>query len=396
MSAPTWQLRKEGLLGELEKKLEAIQDLCALIDSYGPDTPCDKITGDFCGYLLFKIERQFREAKRIKILEKKSRKIDVIIAEFPMGARELQKQNARQKRVKEELDVLRKSDNGQFLEHLRGVVLDLLHKNTRVSTYRNVPDALKQAIAASKLAIAPEHIQKTEFTSFGVAFILEPAYYRKIDTHKEETVGQHFTGTPFSLVSGAENTRSEEDVRGTLRHEQKHNLLDGVSNIHKSSMPLAEVKKSVAARNVKRLEAKKLLDNLHEEIIAASEQAEKAWKSGSDDDFYALRTAGREASKMLAFLTEERLKVGNKDNKEWKSALMRIENDIRDKFRRIAGHMKASLAVAREIGEKATQDVHVLFVLLRPSQYRHILSYLEYKYGKEKVREHLAKIQVTH
>lgn len=279
-----------------------------------------------------------------------------------------------------------------------------------MSSYRDIRakiDTLNPLIFMPEIgrAIVAEHIQKMELTPFEISFILEPSYYRATDTYKEETVGLHFPGTPFSLISGVGKERSEEYVRGTLRHEQKHNLLDGASSIKRRGASLEEVKKGVSAESIKRLKAKEFLDDLWGEIIAASEQAERDWKSGGENDFDALRTAGREVSKMLAFLVEERSKEwSEEDSKDWKSSLMRIEkdiallrieNDIRDKFCRIAGYMKKSLGVAREISEKATREVHVLFVLLRPSKYRHILSYLECRYGEEKVSEILGRMQVA-
>lgn len=399
MGASKWQLRKEGFFRELEKKLLAMQDLSVLIDSYSPDTPCDKIKGDFIGYLFSGIEWQFSEARRIRILEEQTKKVETVILDIQQGVKwrrkkKLRKWEARQKRIDKELDALKKSNIGQFLEHLQNIIHNLTWKSERVSCYRNTQselDALKRSTRI-KLDIAPENIQKTEFTVFGVMFILDPTHYRKIDTHKEETVGQHFSDSPFSLVSGTENGRSEEDVRGTIRHEHKHNILDGVPGFKTTHFPLERVKKCVAESNMKGINARKLLDNLREEIIAASEQAERVWEAGGDNDFWALRTAGRETAKMLEFLTEEQKKTSDK---EWKGALDRVYRDIYREFHRIARYMKTALGVAREIGEPAREEAHLLFVLLRPSQYRHILSYLEYKYGKEKVREHLAKIQVT-
>jgi hypothetical protein len=358
------KLCRELLLKELELKLAVVRYLVALLATYDTDTSQDKINEGFSDFL-DEIEKIFEETQGTKVSKGESRSAD------------------------------------EFLENLRGVVADLLRKSHQVSSYREIRakiDASNPLLFMPEMgrAIVAEHIQKTEFTPFEVSFILEPGYYRATDTHKEETVGLHFTGTPFSLISGMGKERSEECVRGTLRHEQKHNLLDGASSIQRKGASFEEIKKGVTAGSVEHMRAKEFLDGLRGEIVAASEQAERTWISGSRDDFDALRTAGREASKMIVFLAEERFKAeGMQDGEKWREELLRVENEIRDRFRGIAGHMKESLGVARELGGRATEDVHILFILLRPSQYRHILSYLECRYGEEKVREILEKMQVA-
>ena len=219
--------------------------------------------------------------------------------------------------------------------------------------------------------------------------------------------GMQLARSPIILIWEGLNQETRD---GIVRHERTHNMLDMTNyfSIHASELKFAKLGDAYVRgeKNDERDQAKKelgkifelgadnVIDMLHNELIASYREKERA------NDYYgkntpidllssshfpisgevmgsAFGTAGAELGHIRGTL---RLLMQSNGDNEFKEKCERFFNEMEEKNEKMIKILHESCALSLRIGADASLVLEGLLVMLRPSQWRHVMPYLEYRY----------------
>ena len=342
------------------------------------------------------------------------------------------KERATQEALEKQRGLLQQRDV-RFLFGIYVTLQNLAQKNKMVHLVREDPDVglevnlqminrIRQLTAAVSHTewpqlITKEEVKEVRYDPFNVHLILPREAYARVAEGASR--GKHFTGTHVNLISEGEHTER------IIKHERVHNMLDGFrSGVLVGAYPERlgtrpeEVQSPVASeaddpgatRHITKVlrdaRAPDLLNYLHEELLAAMEEAEEAGfvgrlrkaplREGAEPlpsfQGHSFATAARDFHELLTFLEAQASQTRFEDFAE---ACVKLRNDLEAEWETLVSTIRSSLERAKAISGEAHLAVHSLFYLLKPSQYRVVPKYLDRKYGKEKKGQEKKEPQIT-
>lgn len=317
-----------------------------------------------------------------------------------------------QDKLGRQLAAYRQDDDVRFLSNIEQTIENLLEKNK----YLHAVGFNKQAIVADLerfgCPIPPEAVVKVKGTPFDAAIILKEGAYDEVAVRHSQ--GVHLRHTPYTLVR---YTESREALGDVMAHERLHNLFDSAEGIRAPRASLGEALRDrihslrffvhekpmlLLAKNAAEAIVNKrpsfYLDNVQEELLAEAGAAHVAGfgLSGprkpervSADFIFAvnsLATAGRELEDLVTTL-ESAPAIAEYHEPWFEEACKKHADDIRRATVQLASELRKDFGITDRLGEEAGDELVGLLVLLRPSQYRHIERFLEYRHGKEAVQQ---------
>ncbi|MBU1132451.1 hypothetical protein KKC32_04370 [Patescibacteria group bacterium] len=416
-----WPERRREILNNLRKKVQFAAEFFRAAEKFDPNDPAikekveeiwDKSVKKFPPELVARARiyaeyRQKQEEELAAELEKIFAEDDESdweseeMNEETERREEQQKEEEKQKEMEALLDPQGIVD---FLAFMRRQIGIILKKNNIV---RNLPEEPESLIHEIKLLypripkeIKAEDIQRIGRSPFSLNIVMKPsAFERKISANDRRTQGIHYTDTPFNFIKAS--TPAEEEK--TINHENVHNINDGYLG---AFIPADRLNHRVSSYQDKRelvgffegeerrmLEdsaarqlrfigrANDYIDILHNEIVAAYEEAEERNFGASayrlfdfDNRAGAFSTAGSHMQKLIWKI--EYLKESDFTDQPLKECLAKLEINLKEKFVSTVRTMEGLSRAASAVGEEVRKEVEILFFFLPPTQYKIIPKYL--------------------
>ncbi len=204
----------------------------------------------------------------------------------------------------------------------------------------------------------------------------------------QDAAGFHYAGTPISLTSFERETVSQE----VMKHEQVHAFLDG--SLVFSPSPAESLAHQLAIID-ERKDTKEEKDGCRADLLAkvqvweivnASKEELLAEMRGMEGLGFRAEELGSTTGERSLF---ERAVAVSSTAGEWmeKVAYLLRRNQetqkmqaLKSSYVSVIQEMESALVCGGLIGTEAVSDVHALFLLLEPSQYKFIGPFLEKKY----------------
>ena len=272
--------------------------------------------------------------------------------------------------------------------------------------------------------IDKDKIKDIIINPFNITIILEEEYFeilnQKINIDKGENIlGFHPIGI-FNIVKWNKNSK---DLSFIIQHENFHSLLEGFLPFEPS--PFAELKNALEnvdilkklnvspsiiedaeqrKRRVLNYTVSDIIDRLHEELLADIDSIEyftihgdlhqvklladmdiverfefllgEFYKKGIERKYKGINTAKMEILDIKRLL-EEAMK--NETDTDILKQMRQLYMGIDKAFNRVIVFMNKFLFISHYT--KDTSKIHDLFVILKPSKFHHIETYLRYCYG---------------
>ena len=328
--------------------------------------------------------------------------------------------------LKEKADSLGEST---FSDNLEKVTVTLADKNEHVYSLWTNRKKLEDELSATlrgdngntNCRFDLTRVKDFIFDPFNVSLVLSSSYFDQL-VKSPRTRGFHLKGTVFNFIREHADPKY---VRKVIDHEKLHGLVEGgvvgvayslpsgrlAREFEKYEKPQTDTATSpdealiaLTTRHMKKRailqnSAELIINQIKEEILAVLESVElKPLKNTAkhlenpDDYFYLYAqkvvagTAGSEILRVVALLQE---KQRTTTNEEIKNFCGRLAQDIKRSYCTMVVNVKNTLMVSERISRDAALRTHGLCMILKPTQYRYIMNYLKYKYGKETVQQEL-------
>lgn len=257
---------------------------------------------------------------------------------------------------------------------------------------------------------------------------LEMSRISKIGERDGDDIGGlHFSETPINFI----RQMDPESIERIIYHENIHNLLDNVTHIPaaRSYQLISQISNQVIRFNSAKednlpeeiidtqrkllregLSPNIIINALHNELLAHIKNLEdNNFKNRSTDQmkpspdvdpekfsfFESARnfsTAGRQIIGVIELLDALVLEYSGEEIGEL------CENALQKNMKAwlaVTSEMKQALEIGTRISEDAHTDVHLLFYILKPTQFRYVQRYLEQVYGKDSVKMARESIQIV-
>jgi hypothetical protein len=439
-AGPDWESRREKLLDDMERNVGLMAEFRSVIEEIPHDLPHESVKNRLI-ISAAELRGRFPE-ESLKRFEEYRQCLDEI-ERYHKGIDERTDEENASISIVDLMDRRRafeaQADVG-FLQLLGRTTEMLIEKNRLISGWRE-DGRVEQEVLAHLREESGKEVKSTDLKeirtrAFTVEAYVLPEAYDAIDIERSgasiDSLGFHLRNSPLSFIRvGPRETPG--DLERTARHEGMHNLADGAMKMlmHREMTwefdfymkELTKRRRGGRPRGdelergleVPAFQASAILDTAREELVAEMENAEaigfrrksrkgrgreeellddifgkNSRKKGNPqhEDFIdatsALATAGLDYRRAHdRFLSEA---ARYKKDPVSRALFEKKAEDLRDAVVRMVGHLSENFALAKEIGPEAQEELHQLAVLLPPSKYRHLRTYLEHKYGKERIR----------
>jgi hypothetical protein len=256
---------------------------------------------------------------------------------------------------------------------------------TRALQTRDLP-----ALACSWSGLGRAGLREVARSRFGLEVSYEPKEMRSKPKHWQG--GFYPQRGLIVVLELAENAEKE----ATRKHERFHALVEGDLDFNED-LDLS-VNKSLFNRLISRMNSKRwatrgfrefqdlfhptaIVDMTHEELLAELPNARASLEQIEQDNYTTvLSTAGHFIDQITEHLKTQSSKVYNDS---FRSDITRTADDIRALFQGKITAWRQAYFVARHLSADAVREIEALTIALRPSQWHHLNSYLDYRVGKE-------------
>lgn len=403
--------RTRPILAGLETKLALVTELREIIETTEPDTPLGEIRRRFAEFrsgALEVIERLDPDASRAIREGREQRRS---LAERQRAYTDLTKPDPGDAFERPARYVDR--GNARFVLALEDALSSLLRKQLFVERVKKAPEPLHKELRFV-CGFPPASIVRYDFAPFGVNVVIDldkvPKRYREDYQGRRTTLGIHPTGTALNISF----VKDPEESSTVMAHEQVHNLLDSLRPF-RLMLPdngyRGELKRVAAdiragkfegdpVRYLEKFHPKRLLSLSHEELLAEFELARDElgrlpsdWGTLSPEQanrsvrsyFGKLSTAGINLRATLRNIERFSDRLAGSDAAE---AGDDIVFRTRKGFRQAVESLRCALFVAERSGdEDLVEQVRSASLVLRPSQWKFLGTYLRGTLDSEKVRE---------
>jgi hypothetical protein len=299
------------------------------------------------------------------------------------------------------------------------VVTEGLEALKQKAHVQEVFNAQNESISEKQTDFSKEDVVRTESDAFSTIFVIKDDAWQKAGRNLKN-FGYFKSGTNCIFINESTDS-SEDDWERTVRHERTHNTLDGIvthtpvdpsvrlrsgikrlERLHSQKIPESileyEADKLMSPHSLRRI-----IDSVHNELLAyfesdgdntlntiGSEEMKESLKgalSGIDSSrselllrLGSLSTAGkqlREAVVLLRDLPKVLKEVGLTEKAQEYSDTYK---KLIETFDNLILESRSNYVLAEQLGPEALADRRALLYVLKPSQYRHIATYLTSKY----------------
>lgn len=394
-----WPEKRVELLARLDLQASTVLDFNSALQEIPQDSTPDEISEK-----VFTIEKDVRSKFTVfEIVD--SMKVLVGLRELDrevVGGKK--KEAAKRISLRQEISELQTNPNVKFLVDIQSIGRSLRRKAVKVAQMKDEYMTDKDKFFDSFLpdGAAADSVSEVTFLPFEVRFFM-----KKIDVSGEPKLGGfHVPEPPMSFIE--EGSFSEDSAR----HESLHNILDGslelehrrniftlvdlVRIVHKDDPPDVVIKEVLELIKSPYLE----LDNVRNEFMAQFDEAFKnGFFTGIKKDPFAYDSEKEFREGILSSLS-----TAGHDITEVKKSFLRFADNINDAEaqEKIRNYVTAidgavlktlhflndSFEIAKRLEDESAVDyLRAACFVLKPSQYRHLESYLEYKYGETKIMD---------
>lgn len=265
---------------------------------------------------------------------------------------------------------------------------------------------------------APKDVVYIEEDAFSTAFIID---------QKKWGVSQSFRGffVPKTNFVFARTGLSRRQTKSTLDHERMHHVLDGIDRytifnptdlirskmerfdaMHKHKAPRAVLDSIVRDQLLSEKFVRTMINATQNEFLAAYEDARRfgfaeaspemklfdvlfnteSPKSQSEifqNTLNTLSTAGVHIRESHAYLESIVAGFRERGYEEYAQLAEKQVKRYEEQFLRMIDQVREAAKLAPLLGTEADVEVKALLILLRPTDYRHIMTYLKSKYREE-------------
>lgn len=430
LSKDSKEKEKELIFEKLEKKIAIIKHIKQLIDQTNAAEEISDVNKRFDEYFeeVFSQYPEAREKKeKIDILWEKAHTIHERLEVFSGKEENFSKEEEAeienlkkaQDKLFAEMDVLKVDEEVCFLASLQNGMACLEEKFSSLREMEE-SDALLMAELEKALFFSidddevgsrldPRSIKHMAIDEFDVKVVFDKMYFTKQLAQKDKyVVGLHYAGTPFIAIRENAN-----NIPLTVEHEKIHNILDGffpknnydpshLLKMYLENSSSAEehskqtIEQAIEKEKISTITPQALIDNLHEEMIADIDRVEAHLLNDGIVEFSTAEVEVDDMKKLLIAIER------NSDDEDVKKHCLFLKEGIEKAFRRAARLMREALFISQNLGNEV--EVHALLVLLKPSKWRHIKSYLasrhntsvhEFSFKLKELQEKFNKNRVT-
>lgn len=437
-----WETKEKTLLSGLDQRVRITRGLWKTLESVeledGPEE-VEKIISDYVNEIkpcfsketLINLEEWESLEEEGEKIEKELRALEAT-PESEKSEEEKERYEElidRQEDVLDEISFLKEKDiDLEFLKNLDEAAKDLINKNKYIKEIlaKNGKEAFIEEFLSKCQEIMPsEEIPKKESFNEVIVGPFSVIFSLKEEKKKENeiTLGSHFCKTPFIALWNFDKSSTEKEKESLIWHEKVHNYLATVSlresfkgfrhferRLKKCQKLINEGQEpETIEREKETLKESKVSDFIneqHEEIVAEiSSKKEvlsaitkhKLRREGYKGEFNSTEvidflgfeglckefsTAGfkiKEASKNL----EKEAKAA--ESEEIKEICLNLKEELEKELIKVAKNIISAKRISEHLGREAEEKIEFLFLILKPTQYRHIDNYLKHIYGKEEI-----------
>ncbi|MBI4037345.1 hypothetical protein HY385_02890 [Candidatus Daviesbacteria bacterium] len=407
---PSWEIKEAQILEGLDKKVKILAafsdqlDLCTLSES--PNHVKQRLNRFFSVTLQQYPQQVINDFQRYEAIEveRKNRSVGILDS-----VNVLDVNNDMDFGVEDEQDRLLENQDIAFLIAMRQITDSLIAKNRQVHRISKNPKILDPDLAKiEKRGFKLKGAENVQYGPFSATFIINQD---NLPGRLVDYAGLHFVGTPINLV-----VERGKRMERTILHEEVHNRIDGVKALR--FVDPSDVIKRIfdrykkanqaglpmfGKRELMGLKPGPLINCLHDEILAHIQIVEAnnfqadyqdiAEVEGLNEEIVKMgfngvtvlnkytrtfATAGAELLSLSRLLDQEGKTVKDSEIQESLRFLNRTTTEM---FIHVVENMGESLGIAERIGEDAHLATHLLFYVLKPTQYHHINRFLRLKYG---------------
>ncbi|NQV11963.1 hypothetical protein HQ524_01235 [Candidatus Uhrbacteria bacterium] len=230
-----------------------------------------------------------------------------------------------------------------------------------------------------KYSLSHDDLLSTEINATDIVLTFSKSATLPLD---DFAIGFHETYSVFLVAKESEERTLEEIVN----HERVHNVIDCLLDVRGSTASPTKLLKEGKAKDINDTW---LFDVLHEEILAELGTAEQKkfgnHKVSVGQTYFAdagLATAKGDASEFIDFANTQAKEASDPESR---AAWHAVTKKCIRQWNTMVAHLQESTAIANNLGNEAAEYLHMTFVALQPSQYRHAVKLLEHKFGREKI-----------
>ncbi len=440
----SWENREREILESLSFRVETAEELKKTIEEVTLDQSNEEVS-DHLEDCFQKIQSRFpRETiddfQRLLELEKELKEIEIELLEMEKkideDTSETDQQTVKtheekfneQVKKREEYNQLLANLDISFLQKIKRIIENLIKKNEYIKKIledREEPrDKATALFLKTEDIIKKDDIDKVSFEPFSIIFDVKKPRNSNVG-------GSYFLKTPFIAIYNSEGINEEPNKELKLEHEKTHNFLEAAEygkdiigfnflkrclNPWQKSKKLSEGVREVLKEMIKKTKYFHLINSEHGEISATIEQFVQSEFGALSSEEKILRnvfgrairknserksfldivdnfaTAGSKMKEISEYLED---KIREERDEEIKDFLLKLRRDIEDGFVRVGKDIEEVIKITQFLGEDAKEKVNILFLMLLPTQYRHIKSYLRYTYGEELISEAERKARIV-
>ncbi|MBT6254241.1 hypothetical protein HOI83_03365 [Candidatus Uhrbacteria bacterium] len=379
----SYKEKRERLLDVLSARVEIFEGVYADIMALEPDM--SSLTSHFhFDELVEKWTAQFPEAAR-KTLERAA------VAKI---------ENLPTNPLDPDFDPIANDAEATALQSVRELIMTMRRKYAVVDAMRIKPEHLQASVDRY---LKHHKLNRTDLVRIDVNTTdVSLVFSEEVVLLNRKDVGGFHANDSVFLVTKDFGVHTANVVR----HERIHNVMDGVKPISDRTLepkkhfqdlarqsPDSHIQIDQETRDhyaLKELNPIELFDSLHEEILAELEIAERKdfnrwWHTVPNEHGVIqadLSTAQRYVNEFVEF-AEEKAAAGPRKTQAMQDQWQTVADGFKSRWNKMVSNLVETTTAARGVGPDATEFVHMAFVALKPSQYRHVNKLLERKYGKE-------------
>jgi hypothetical protein len=444
-AGPDWESRREKILDDLERNVGLMADFRSAIDGIPDDLPHADVENRLTAAAV-EVRNRFPE-ESLKRFEEYRQCLDGLNRLKERKDDDLETAGASFIELTDRRRAFEARADVGFLHLLDRTTEMLIKKNEIIAGWRQdgrvEQEVLKRLREESGKEVRPTDLKEIRTRAFTIeVYVLPEAYDAATAEHgggSADSLGYHLRNSPMSFIR-AGSDQKPRDLERTARHERMHNLADGVAPMlmrrwtTTSDFDFYMDELTKRRRGGRRkgdelakglsdetFQAPTILDASREELVAEMENAEAVGfrrgplrKRGREEDMLsviycdgrkkepalpheefmaatgALATAGADYRRAHGrFLSEA---ARRKKDPVGKAQFEKKAAELREAVITMVRHLAENFALATAIGPEAQEELHQLAILIPPSKYRYLRTYLEHAHGKAKI-EHVERAE---
>lgn len=409
--------RHSEIMSGIDKRIGILDEFSKQLDVFTIDNRPQDVEYQLTKFYQGKLS-QFPESTQSKVARLKAIANEQLLYEKGTDSTD-DEQITKYSNLTDEQDLILSDKDVRFLSCLESVIQNLVGKNRTINTIKGDRSKIDDQIRNTRRygQFDWSQVAREEWTPFHLALVFNPEYFKSFFSVGEGVKGFHMSGSVINMIKGRNNRHLEDEV---IRHEALHNLVDGriypridpkiirrriakLKGLQKLGLPPPILQNQASL--ITELPAF-IVNSSQEEILASFETiinrnflspvdnfiqsiVGKSYISTADHDHKdrfktftdLFQTAGHHIRMCVDILEEE---IAINKGTPLEDMCRGVLNRLSEKWVDMIEQMQSDVNYAKTLGEEASRAAHLYLFLAQPSEFRHLRSFLEYKYGKKK------------